>query len=300
VGRLDKEIEENLPAKPLAEFLRAARRAAGLTYRDMAKVAFCKHHTLSQSMDGRLTTWATVYRNVQAIRRAAEVNGSVDRLPVDLDERAKELWEQAEQASHRTGTGTPRARARAVSRPTPTPAPAVTDQPVNVVEAAVDPAPPTQEVEMSLVVATVEELVTRLDAMVRGAGYDVCELRYLALGHSTDPNTAYLASRDARDVLTGKVATPDPDVVGRIVLACGRTDAEAAEWAAATKTLVGTPLDRKAAGSASGAVPASTVAALCERTLTDLEALAFDEQRARPRWWLGVKRAWDHVLGRTA
>jgi hypothetical protein len=295
MGRQNREIPDDRPAKPLAEYLRAARAAANVTYRDMAAHGYCRHNTLSQATDGRLTSWTVVKRNVDALRAAAETAGTSDRLPADLDERARALWQQAEERSHTTGTGTPRARARAKARQEPT-----SDIDVEPTDKAAAPdeqplSPMT--VDSAIALDSVEDLVSRLDAMVRSAGYDVSELRYLGLNTAADSRCRYLAERPARVVLTGMTARPDPDVVSRIVKACGRTDEEARAWADATRRLLGLPGQDAVAQPA---VAADTVAALRERTLLDLEALAYAEEQVRPRWRRMFKSALDHVLGRAS
>jgi hypothetical protein len=58
VSRPEQPID---PRRPLANFaggLRAMRRERRITYREMAKIAFCSHSVLSAAADGRaLPTW---------------------------------------------------------------------------------------------------------------------------------------------------------------------------------------------------------------------------------------------------
>jgi hypothetical protein len=296
MGRQEAQIPEDRPAKPLAEYLRAARRDAAVTYRRMARYAFCQYNALSQSVDGRLTTWPVVQRYMQALREAAEADGTADRVPADLEQRAQALWDQARETSRSTGTGTPRSRARrrAQREATPSadllPPTRVEDEHDRAVDAA------TAAVGTRIMLDSTDDLVDRLDAMVRSAGYDLSGLRYLALNPSTDPGCRYLANtREARDLLTGKTRSADPLVVSQIVqLVCGRSEEEAAAWAAATRLLIGLP---ESVPAAIEGVPPGTAAALCERTLIDLAALPFT---ARPGWRGRVRSALDLVLRRAS
>jgi hypothetical protein len=258
----------------------------------MAPHGFCQHNALSQSVDGRLTSWPVVQRFIDALRGAAGIAGTTDALPADLDERARELWEQASATAKTTDSGTPRARRKRCQAAEPPPTTSKSD-------GANEPVLPVQPVEL-IVVADVVDLVARLNKLVRDAGYDVSALRYLMLDPPTDIGARYLAGQDARDVLTGKTAMPDPEVVRLIVMACGHAPIEASGWVAAARRL-------QAHGSIDGewtdpeppskdeatTLTADPIAALCEPTLHDLPVIDLPERP--PRLLARIKSA---VAGR--
>jgi hypothetical protein len=70
VGRREVPVPDDAPAKPLADYLRQLRRDAGNPgYRQLGELAFCTHHALSQSVDGRYIPWSAVERYVKALAK---------------------------------------------------------------------------------------------------------------------------------------------------------------------------------------------------------------------------------------
>ena len=89
-GHPEHPVPGDSPARELAEYLRGLRRAAGVTYRQMAVTVPCRHNTLSQTADGRRTGWPPVATYLRALRAAAP-----GRIPDEADARARRLGEEA-------------------------------------------------------------------------------------------------------------------------------------------------------------------------------------------------------------
>ena len=90
-GRRDRPIPADSPGIDVATYLRRLRSDAAVTYRQMAETVPCRHNTLSQTVDGRLTGWEPIRTFIKAIRDAA----GPDKVPADAEERARALWTQA-------------------------------------------------------------------------------------------------------------------------------------------------------------------------------------------------------------
>jgi transcriptional regulator with XRE-family HTH domain len=97
-GHPERPVPAGSPGAPVAEYLRELRHAAGVTYRQMAATVPCRHNTLSQTVDGRLTGWAPVETFLRALRAAAPADRTI---PPDAEEQARRLWQEARRRAAR-------------------------------------------------------------------------------------------------------------------------------------------------------------------------------------------------------
>lgn len=127
MGRNDKRIADDAPARELGAFLRSLRRDSGLTFRKIGKAGFVCPSSLSQNCDGRLRHWPSTQTWLQAFYQATRHHGIAMELPAETAEHfARHLWKIAnarqQQGPHRpveaAGNGNDGARSyRAEYRP---------------------------------------------------------------------------------------------------------------------------------------------------------------------------------------
>lgn len=105
MGRQEKPIRDDAPAKELAKRLRLLRRQAGSPgYRELGELVHCTHHALSQSVDGRYVTWHVVERFIRALRLYQP-----DLITDDVTAELAQLHDQA-MAAHSQRKKAPKAK----------------------------------------------------------------------------------------------------------------------------------------------------------------------------------------------
>jgi hypothetical protein len=219
MGRPEKPIPDDAPAKPLAEFLRGLRQRAGApSYRQLSALVFCTHNALSQTVDGRYVDWPRIERFLDGLTRFQAGCVSVDDLKQArcLHSQARETREASRQGDTRRRCSNEVAQhwrrfddecrfsARAVAA---TRAPGQWH--------TTDAAPPQLQR-----VTTPIELVKVLNGIVFVDAYPVVDLNDEAI----------------RGVLAGR-KLPSWELVKQLVTQCGGTDGDLLAWEEAWKRI---------------------------------------------------------------